>query len=300
VYAEVTNADEPKPVGYSAERMDSIVSWCRQESLYVVMTMGGPIMRASLDRLRAIWRFYAPRYADETHVVYEPKNEGCYATYHCDEQVMQAIKDCYKIIRENAPYTHVLLLSHSNLKGGINALFEDVERLGTDIDWSNASIAFHGYGTTGAFQEEAIKALSDAGYGMTCTEFPTGDGLEKSYERAGISYMNFFVCHSLANTCSYVKRLSATWQPDFGAYPQQHVEHIPLNAARYVPRMQGGRHEEAGYFLTVNGIAQRRADAVYDLAGRLLWQGRTVRACDAAGKLSRAPGPHVFVIKNCE
>ncbi len=172
VYCELTTSSSGKPVGYNATNMDSIVTWCRQESLYVIMTHGGPIKETPLQKILDIWKFYAPRYADQTHVIYEIKNEGCYETFHCAEPVLQMYKDAYKIIRESAPETHVMLLSHSNLKGGINSLWEDIERFGDDIDWSNASIAFHGYGTTGAFQAQAAEELGAEGYAMTCTEFP--------------------------------------------------------------------------------------------------------------------------------
>jgi hypothetical protein len=182
-----TEKNDDKPVGWAAQHMDSVVEWCRQESLYVVMTFGNSHL-TSYGKVYKFWEFYAPRYKDMTHVIYEIKNEACSATYHCAENAMQMYIDCHKIVRDVAPDNHVMLMSHSNIKGGINSLFEDVERLGSDIDWTKCSLAFHGYGTTGAFQEAACRALGAEGYAMSCTEFPytsAGD-LAPAYERAGI------------------------------------------------------------------------------------------------------------------
>jgi len=263
--------------------MDSIVEWCRQESLYVVMTFGGPIRNTNLQKILDIWEFYAPRYADQTHVVYEIKNEGCYETYHCAEPVMQTYRDAYEIIRKHAPDTHVLLLSHSNLKGGINSLWEDVDRLSTVVDWSNASFAFHGYAPSAGEQVNMIRELGAKGYAMTCTEFPNSGELVRAYESAGISYAHFEACwggnRSLGDICAHVKKYGISWQPDFGDWPQPHVDHVPLEAkaARHAPaRNRDGTVIESS---AVRSLPQTDMYAVYDLAGRVLW---------------RRPGPHFW------
>jgi hypothetical protein len=279
VYCELTTTDAGEPIGYNAARMDSIVEWCRAESVYVIMTHGGPILKSTVQKILDIWEFYAPRYADQTHVVYEVKNEGCYATYHCADDVMQMYIDAYKLIRKHAPETHVLLLSHSNLKGGLNALWEDIGRLGPDIDWTNASLAFHGYGTDGGFQEQAARALGQKGYGMTCTEFPSGAGLVKAYENAGISYCHFQSCWGGTRTpgaiCGYLKGYGVSWKPDFGTWPQAHVEQIPLWVSQEPRRMRSGPDGAGTYRIFINGLPNGDVRAVYDLTGRLVWDGCT-------------------------
>ncbi len=271
-------------VGYNAERMDTLVEWCRQESLYVIMTIGSSIVGTwndgrtwELDSIKAIWRFYAPRYADQTHVIYEIKNEACNATFHCEEPVMQMFRDVYRLIRESAPQTHILLLSHSNLKGGINSLLEDIERLDSVVDWTNASIAFHGYGTTGEFQEDAVKAATDAGCAMTMTECWPNTGLEGHYEHAQISYAPMAGCFSpmAQRKCDQMKKCNLSYAPDFGSWPQQHVEHIPLVVeALFAP---AGRAADKGrstvlFPLIRNSVLRGDVRAVYDLSGRLLWR----------------------------
>jgi hypothetical protein len=275
LYAEDTQSSEPP--GWAAEPyVDKMVEWCRQESVYIVITFGQSHL-SSYEKVPQFWRFYAPRYADMTHVVSEIKNEGCAATANCAENAMQMYRDCYKIIREEAPQTHVMFLSHSNLKGGISPLYTDVERLGPEVDWTNASIAFHGYGTTGAFQEQAATTLGADGYAMSCTEFPfnnAGD-LARAYERAGISYFWFEACwpggsRSLGSIGSYLKRLGISWQPDFGDWPQPHVEHPDIVSIAY----RGGAAVSPAAttvdrFVTTN-LPAGNILAAYDIRGRMI------------------------------
>ncbi len=277
VYAE---KNDGVAVGAEAENMDSIVEWCRQESVYVVMTFGNSHLD-SWGKVLDFWRFYAPRYKDMTHVVYEAKNEACYGTYHCEEDAMQCYRDAYRIIHEEAPETHVMLMSHSNLQGGIKPLYDDVERLGSEIDWTNSSIAFHGYGTTAGFQEEAAKTLGADGYAMSCTEFPFNGGgaSAAAYERAGISYFWFEACWGGARTPGNIKGyLSGTgvsWKPDFGDWPQPHVEHpVAVKAGQEPLRIlsDNGRVSLGRFIL--NNLPESGVSVLYDAAGRILWQGR--------------------------
>jgi hypothetical protein len=259
---------------------DSIVEWARQESLYVVMLCAGGAKQGAekmTELARISWSFYAPRYADQTHVVYELFNEPCLATYHCDEAVMQGIREIYALVRSEAPESHIMLMSHSNLKGGMKSLWEDIERLGDDVDWSNASYAFHGYGTTAEFQEQACREMGAAGYAMSCTEFPfnQAQSLASAYERAGISYFWFEACwgggRSPGTMKSYLSRLNLTWQPDFGDWPEPHVEQIPLWADAPPRRASTpDAHVVALNRVVLGGAIGNGEQAVYDIRGRLL------------------------------
>jgi hypothetical protein len=301
LYAE--RFEEGKVPGWAAvPYIDSIVEWCRQDSVYLVMCVAGPkTVPYFADYTRKFWKFYAPRYADQTHVVYEILNEGCMATSHCVDTVMDLYRECYNIIRESAPYTHVLFLSHSNLKGGIDPLFEDVDRLGPDIDWTNASIAFHGYGTTAAFQEQASNTLGKAGYAMTNTEFPFSGGgeLAKAYERAGISYFWFEACwggtRTLGNIGSYLKKTGVTWQPDFGSWPQPHVEHPDIVATANPRVTLPGKRGSTTARLSFGQLPRGNVRAVYDLRGRLVWTN-----AQRADGLRRVPGARLLVVRYSE
>jgi len=272
-----TAGNEP---GCNAEAyIDKIVDWCREDSVYLILTLGGPKTWSGFaDYTRRYWKFYAPRYANQTHVVYEILNEGCMNTSHCVDSVMELYRECYKIIRDSAPDTHILLLSHSNLTGGTNSLWDDVDRLSDVVDWKNASFAFHGYGPSAAFQEQACKELGAKGYGMTCTEFPFAGGAElaKAYERAEISYTWFEACwggaRTLGNIGNYIKGLGITWQPDFGTWPQAHVDHIPLGTRRSPVPSYRRMPESIARLSLRGGGTLTGATAVYDITGRLLWQ----------------------------
>jgi hypothetical protein len=269
VYCELTTSYSTKPIGYAAEYMDSIVTWCREESLYVVITHGGAIRMTPLEKIYDIWRFYAPRYANETHVIYEPKNEPGQA------EAVAIAKETYRIIREAAPETHILFLSYSNIKPGPSLILNTIEQIGDAVDWSNASVAYHGYGTTGAFQEAAIKTINEAGYAMTCTEWPVGADLFAAYERAGISYFHFEACwpgaRTLGSICNHLKKFNVTWQPDFGEWPQPHVEHPEVvSAGNWARQMNHPGAATVGLF-SFNSLPQRDICALYDVTGRMVW-----------------------------
>jgi hypothetical protein len=291
VYTELTTTTSTRPVGYAAANMDSIVKWCREESLYVVMTHGGPIANSTLDKIKEIWRFYAPRYANETHVVYELKNEP-------NVQAVPIGKEVYPIVRELAPETHILLLSYSNIRSGPSRITNAIAEIGDAVDWSNASVAYHGYGTTGAFQEAAIKTVNEAGYAMTCTEWPVGADLFAAYERAGISYFHFEACwpgpRTLGTICAHLKKFSVTWQPDFGDWPQPHIDH-PVRAA-WQPWSGASMREPAPmYRIMFNGLPPHDVNAVYDLSGRLLWRREGSRG--AGTQCWKEPGPRVVRVQ---
>ncbi|MFP4282952.1 MAG: cellulase family glycosylhydrolase, partial [Opitutales bacterium] len=81
LYAEVFDPDYPaagsQAPGYAAEHIDALVQMTREEGLYLIITIGNGGNNGSfnLDYVLDFWDFYAPRYKDETHVIYEIQNE---------------------------------------------------------------------------------------------------------------------------------------------------------------------------------------------------------------------------------
>jgi hypothetical protein len=277
--------DEPYArgrVGHNAEKMDTLVEWCRQESLYVVMTIGGTIvddawssaLQGDLDSTIKIWSIYAPRYANKTHVVYEIKNES-----GCGEVPIE--RAVCPIIREVAPETHMLLCSISNTSRGSKEIIDLMDSVSDVVDWNNTSVAFHGYGygVTGDTQERVIQECNDAGYCMTMTECWPNTGLEEHYEHAQISYMPMAGCFGpmASQKCAAQHKLNISYAPDFGSWPQQHVEHLPVPVeALYGPAagVASGRRSALLFPLTANSFPWAGVHAVYDLSGRLLWRQR--------------------------
>ncbi len=293
VYAE---KNDDKPVGYEAENIDSVVEWCRQESLYVVIVFGNSKL-TNYSKVDQFWDFYAPRYADQTHVIYEPKNEG-------DNVAANAVR-WHAQIRAVAPETHILFCSYSNLQQNIKYAMNDINKIGDGVDWSNASISYHGYGMSGSFQENLVKGLNDSGYCMTMTEFPFGTAgdVVRVFERLGMSYFWFEACwggdRSLKDICRYIN-MGLSWQPDVGDWPQPHVERPVVESAREV-RARGFVAGPAGVCrLMPLGFARGPVQSVYDLRGGLVWRapGSAADNADgyAAGGSRRRPS-QLYVVK---
>ncbi len=272
-----------KQAGQNATTVDSCVSWCRQESLYVVICYGGCDENNDffLDQLKAFWNFYAPRYKDETHVVYEIQNEPAENTEAFHDSVINMNRECYQIIRSHAPETHVLFFSYCCLYDAAKAIARDVERLGDSVDWSNASVAFHGYFVKADTQAAYIRTLTSQGIVLTCTEFPGGcnsqynrfnEILPKTYEAEGISYLHFCPLNTASGEVQKAVNSGVSWAPDFGNWPRPHVDQVvgvdaaaARAAARTLPNAMphlcfGPRPgPNIGSF------------AMYDLQGRLLY-----------------------------
>ncbi|MFP4542529.1 MAG: cellulase family glycosylhydrolase, partial [Opitutales bacterium] len=150
LYAEVFDPDYPaagsQAPGYAAEHIDALVQMTREEGLYLIITIGNGGNNGSfnLDYVLDFWDFYAPRYKDETHVIYEIQNEPHAWTPPYPTAARQMQVQAYDIIRGHAPDTPVLLFSYSVLSSGA-AVLQDLAVIGDEIDWSNAGIAIHGY-----------------------------------------------------------------------------------------------------------------------------------------------------------
>ncbi|MDM7926418.1 MAG: carbohydrate-binding protein [bacterium] len=214
--------------------VDSLVAWTRRDSLYLVLTIGCLDRNGfhDYDFTMNFWRYYAPRYADETHVVYEIHNEPHAWEPPYPDSTLAMERDAYAVIRSHAPETHVLFFSYacpSNSAG----MLRDIGKLGTGIDWSNASVGTHGYNVSYSTLESVMNDVRSAGYGITNTEpcyvqitdpatvaqFRTQ---VRVFEWNGISYLNFHSIEELRQPARF-KSLIATaglsWTPDFGTWP---------------------------------------------------------------------------------
>ncbi len=265
--------------GYNVDKMDTLVEWCRQESLYVIMTIGGSIVgpysaarQVEVDKCKAIWALYAPRYADQTHVVYEVKNEP-------DMFQSRVEGACYPVMHEAAPNTHVLLGSYSTVINGVDWMLNPIRANYDIFDWDNTSIAFHGYDPSGhdpgPQQEGIIKGCNDSGYCVTMTECWANTGLEEHYEKMQISYCPMKGCFTPMATqkCEGQHKLNPSYAPDFGSWPQEHIEYPTLT--EWEP--WNNRTQQAttqAYRLTIGALPRGNVTAVYDISGRTLWRQR--------------------------
>jgi hypothetical protein len=225
IYAEYPGSN--KAAGYNSAKVDKVVDMADQNDLYVVLTIGsgGENGRFHGDFVTAFWAFYAPRYKDKTHVVYEVCNEpqAWSAPYNSATLTME--KNGYTQIRGLAPDTHIMMMSYSQPNNWAQAA---TECAGLGVDWSNASVAFHTYGIDG--KEDTIltsfyKALQAKGIAYACTEpnLTLKAITTKLFERDGVSETQFINAHEIASNTSafssWITSNNICWTPDFGTWP---------------------------------------------------------------------------------
>jgi hypothetical protein len=134
-----------KPLDQQIVDIDRFVDWAQEEGLYLVIdahwvnVSGGAYDKAALT---TFWNAVAPRYADRTHVIYEVANEPvAWTVDKYTDQVVRDMNELYALIRGHAPDTHIMVLGFPTPNPGMDVVAAKM----TGVDWSNASVAFHGY-----------------------------------------------------------------------------------------------------------------------------------------------------------
>ncbi len=244
LYGECFDMDYPQAgstaPGYARNRIDQMVDMTRDAGIYLIITIGNGSNngRFNYDYIMDFWDFYAPRYKDETHVLYEIQNEphAWSAPYPHGALDMEA--DAYTLIRSKAPDTPVLLFSFAVLSSGPLAI-SDIRSVSTaaSIDWTNAAVAVHGYAgheTT----TTSIEHILGAGYPCFMTEFTAAEWgsdtdtlaveLTAELERLEVSWATFqhippnFIGTAITDPNAFydrVNRAGLSWTPDFGFWP---------------------------------------------------------------------------------
>lgn len=232
IYAEYAGSN--KPGGYNAAKVDKVVDMADQNGLYVVLNIGCGGANGSFNQtfVTQFWDFYAPRYKDKTHVIYELMNEPQAWSAPYREATLTMEKNGYNQIRKLAPDTHIMMMSYSQPNNATQA-GNECEKLG--ISWANASVAFHTYGIDGK-EDSALKsfynAMKSKGIAYTCTEpnLTLKVITTKLFERDGVSETQFISVHEIATKTSsfydFVNSNNITWVPDFGTWPQNAVSVI--------------------------------------------------------------------------
>jgi endoglucanase len=257
LYAEVFDPNYPNPgstaPGYNVTQVDSIVASTRALGLYLVMTIGNGANNGdhNLQWATNFWNFYAARYANETHVIYEIHNEPLawgppYLTQTTPPGTMDMEIAAYRAIRAVAPHTPVLLFSYAVFagNGGANAALTDIRAFNQAIfgvqnfTWTNEAVAFHGYGGWEG-TATAVANVINAGYPCFMTEFgwprwgkSRGVALEveltTDLERLGVSWLTFQyipptgVSDDVTRPELFkdvVDNAGLSWTPDYGTWP---------------------------------------------------------------------------------
>lgn len=192
VFLEGDSTTNPNPVGYNAADCDTLVQRCAQANLYLIITIGcngenGTInMNYSVD----FWNFYAPRYKNDTHVIYEAHNEPvAYTCGHWNSADWDNQVTLYNTMRGHAPNTYLLMFCFQGLNNA-GACINAVNYLESNgVDWSNAGISWHGYTALNAIEDVLTELQLSLSYPASLnTEFYPGDTEGQYYNAAFESY----------------------------------------------------------------------------------------------------------------
>ena len=228
VYGECPEFNTP---GLKMAMIDSLVKWTCEDSLYLILTIGGGwTLNGQFDSafVMDFWNIYAPRYKDETHVVYEICNEPYSWEAPYDEETLAMERWAYDTIRALAPDTHIQFMSYSGARNA-DSVISDIEKLGPGIDWDNASIACHGYGAASENLRNYMRTIQNAGYAIMNTE-PASIGNEvvnlastRVFEEEFISYAHFVsvasMYHSAGVFADPIESSEVRWESDFNGWP---------------------------------------------------------------------------------
>lgn len=78
VYIEGNAAQNPEPPGINIEKARTLRDRCAAADLYLIFTIGCNGENGQMNNVThavKIWEIYAPEFANDTHVIYEPHNE---------------------------------------------------------------------------------------------------------------------------------------------------------------------------------------------------------------------------------
>ncbi len=220
--------------GTQSNAVDQVVAMTRTNGLYLVMTIGNWVNNGQFDYAFTLgfWNFYAARYRNETHVLFEIQNEPVPWSTGYPVNAINMERDAYVAIRSNAPDTPVLFFSYAGFDNGAGAL-QDITALGSGIDWSNAGVAFHGYAGQ-AVVKSCLQTVLSNGYACVQTEFcnfPWGTGTDiicqdtaetGDFERLGVSWFNFMDLPQLQDDTRFKNPINndgIVWVPDYGSWP---------------------------------------------------------------------------------
>jgi hypothetical protein len=241
--------------GKEQEKVDSIVKWAYQDSIYVIIVPSwcpGHVDQEHYDMTIRFWQYYAPKYADSTYVIYEINNEPSHYFPTNKDPVIKLEwkmeRDAYKLIRDSAPETHIIFFSYGTLTHNLLKQKPSPWKELVDSDINefhdifkndpNISIGTHVYGMSTDAADSAVLYLKqtciDSSYALICTEMSTYmrngidcmlyPGLLKIFETDSISYFLQLTLNDIQINEYYkdiIEDYGITWDPDFGTWPSK-------------------------------------------------------------------------------
>lgn len=198
LYLEGNSSQNPNDVGVNLVDADAFVEATADAGLYLIITIGCNGENGTIHSrgfARDFWALYAPRYRDQTHVIYEAHNEP--VAYTPNQWTMQDWHDqvdLYETIRPLAPDTLVLLCTFMGFAG--DPTFGARYLAAEGVSWDNAGFAHHGYESKDGIENAiAIMQSSVEFPPLLSTEFWPGDtegqGYNGMYESRLNGWMQF-------------------------------------------------------------------------------------------------------------
>jgi hypothetical protein len=156
----------------------------------------------------------------------------------------------YTLIRSLAPSSPILLFSYGFFADGPSVV-QDVQALGSTVNWSNAAIAFHGYSPLSVTQN-TLTYVKNAGYSCIQTEFYDSTNVAQDvpqtayYEDSRTSWLSFLPLDLLDDT-RFKNPLDQgwiVWVADYGTWPATSTP--PLNQTVAIKATNNGKWVSAG------------------------------------------------------
>ncbi len=215
--------------GVNVAQADLLVELTSKAGMYLMIGIGGGDLNGSYDlaKVRSFWDFYGPRYAKRSHVIYEIQNQPeltCETAWPSTTLAMES--QIYGKIRAVAPDTHVAFFSyHATPTSAV--LSDALDAMQGVVDWSKASVAFHGSPTCVMASElpDLLMLARGRGVASIVSEVPNSAPASETsvFEDARVGWFNFhFIVQSrdLQTFRDDHDAAGVTWCPDFGTWPR--------------------------------------------------------------------------------
>ena len=183
--------------------LDEWVAAARREGFYAIIDYH-PVGGHGEPNALQWWSVIAPRYADQTHVLYEACNEP--VAWHASQYTADDIAfelNVYLALRSMAPDTHIILWSFAN--GDANMV--DVVAKAPQIDYANASVGWHIY----AANQQGVVRLRER-YPVIQTEIGSDDAA--GYNKGVALCERMGICWFVLDGTSAHKAMDVTWEHD--------------------------------------------------------------------------------------
>ena len=255
MYSPTGQPQHTYAAGSRSVEVDKVAAYTEKYGLYCIITIGNGFTPANFNKdfVRQFWTFYAPRYANRTHVIYEVQNEP-YNIWNplpvrsapSPQTVLDLQRDTYTLIRAYAPNTPVLFFSYATFRTQAGIL-QDLSWINSNVlglptnptpapsvvnsTWANAktAVALHGYAGVNPVSQIMSAVLAN-GFPCVVTEFydsttsPASQDVPETiaFEDQKVSWITFLQPQSIFNDVQFkapLDQAGVVWVADYGTWP---------------------------------------------------------------------------------